>query len=161
MAHLINGTSCVDAWVKAANYILDNKSGENLLIQISNPIPIINSEIKLLNPSDRGGHNIFNVANTIFPEKLWYRNTTTPREIFYNKYIDIHNRGRNKRWGTYFLRFIAFGKTKKNQLESILNAICVRDVNYTSAYTIHVTSCEIDSNTRIGWSVSTIYSNNA
>ncbi|MBO0953075.1 hypothetical protein [Fibrella forsythiae] len=149
MPNIITSDSCSDAWIAAVEYILENGNGENLIIHITAPNTTTHADIDLLNPKLANGNNIHDVINTIFPFKFWERNSWKDRNSFYDTYLLLHNKSRKKRWGTYFQRLISFGNVYQNQLENIIKAIISRKTNYSSAYTLHITSCSIDNNTMI------------
>jgi len=149
MPNLITATNCSEAWNAAVKFILKNGSGENLIVHIVDPTSTEDKKIEILNPKQNNGDNIYDVINTIFPYKFWSRNEWDSRIDFYRSYLAIHNKSRKKRWGTYFQRLISFGEAEINQLENIINAIATRRTNYSSAYTLHITSCIADSNTKI------------
>lgn len=69
----------------------------------------------------RGLASVETVASTIFPRSLW--NPSVERQELFNRYEALWPRIRRvpaNKYGTYFRRFSAFGPTKKNQLEHIL-----------------------------------------
>lgn len=155
MAHVIQTNNCLTAWKDACNYIIANGDGFNLIVDINNPLNLNRNHLmEVVNSGIIREKEISDVINTIFPIKLYNRNTNLPIDEFYNLHEELYNRGKtmrkkNKgRWGNYFLRFTKFGPTKQNQLKNIIDSINLRANEYSACYIMHVSSIDIDSNTR-------------
>lgn len=89
-------------------------------------VPAIRSALDSALKLDGKGLSCHEVANTIFPIRLW--NDKVERELLYKRYCTIFSRIRKhpaNRNGVYFQRLIAFGSDKNvengvNQLEHII-----------------------------------------
>jgi thymidylate synthase len=156
MPHLIQTKNCLTAWKEACNYISSNGNGFNLFIHINEPLNFNVSDFKeILNAGIISNTQLQDVINTIFPYKLFNRNSNRPIEDFYNIHEEIYYRGKkmhskNKaRWGNYFLRFTRFGDNRENQLQKIIIDINKRPNNQAACYIMHVSSIDYDSNTRV------------
>jgi len=154
MAHLITANTCTDAWLKAAEYIIQNGNGFNLVVEIQNPVTIRDIDLINLNPHELDArlNDVKNVSKTIFPHRLWTREID--RQLLYTKHRDIYLRGKritsNKSaWGNYFLRFTHFGLNQKNQLENIINRLSGNKRKFSAACIMHTNSVDTDNNTRI------------
>jgi len=155
MAYLIKSQSCLTAWKDACNHILTNGDGDNLIVEINSPGNFSEAELKeITNSGLISTTQIDNVVNTIFPEKFYRRNLGLTANQLYDLHEKIYGRGKtmhrkNKaRWGNYFLRFTKFGMSKENQLQNIINDINKRKNKYAACYIMHVSSVQLDSNTR-------------
>lgn len=155
MAHLIKTNTCLTAWRDVCNYIFQHGNGFNLIVHMSNPLAY--TEMQLLEVVNSGvisRQAVDDVVNTIFPYKLHTRSTNLNNQQFYDHHEELYLRGktmhpRNKAlWGNYFLRFTKFGAEKKNQLQKIIDDINARDKQYAACYMMHVSSADLDSNTR-------------
>lgn len=155
MARIINDTTCETAYIEACNQLLaSNKfSLSNLIIEITSPTNFTNLVYCLQNRNpwriNSKFDNMRQVINTIFPFRLesYFAN----RADFYDKYKGIYKDGKDRKWGTYFQRFIMFGKHydnfAPNQLENIINSLNGKSPQkyYT---TLHTTAVNVDSNVR-------------
>lgn len=155
MPHLISSNNCLTAWKDACNYIIKNGEGFNLMVHIDTPLAFTSSNLlEITNSGIISKKNIDDVVNTIFPSKLHQRNNGISNSQFYDLHEQLYHRGktmhsRNKGlWGNYFLRFTKFGSSKKNQLQKIIDDINSRNNQYAACYIMHVSSADIDSNTR-------------
>ena len=155
MAHVLESHTCLTAWRDATNYILQNGDGGNLLVRVSNPLTF--TEAELLSLYATGAQNkqdVMDVTNTIFPYRLFKRSNGLSVQAFYDKHLALYKRGKklhtkNKsKWGNYFLRFTSFGKDGKNQLQNIIDRINERAKKYSACYMMHVSSPDLDNNTR-------------
>ena len=144
---MIQGASPVDAWQQGARHLLGNESGDfNLLISFpwagtQDELPLTEYDPHRVLGADFD--NSKDVANTIFPAKTW-RNSTS-RADFYLRYQAAHKRGKRKAWGTYFLRLVAFGDKRVNQLEKVIDALNSWKNTYAAAMVMHTSSSETDS----------------
>lgn len=70
--------------------------------------------------------SIETTANLIFPENLWLRYRNAGRDAFFDSYLKLlprlQKRDRRNHKGTYFSRFLSYGKSKSNQLKHVLDA---------------------------------------
>ncbi|TWR28355.1 hypothetical protein FPZ42_03830 [Mucilaginibacter achroorhodeus] len=155
MPKLIESDTCLSAWRDACQEIIKDGDGFNMLVHIKNPQLINDNHLnEILNSKIITKQKLQDVANTIFPEKLYKRNQGDLHK-FYDLHESLYNRGKrlrkkNKsRWGNYFLRFTKFGHDKKNQIQKIIQDINKRPNNQSSCYIMHVSSIDYDSNTRI------------
>lgn len=141
-----HGANAFDAWQQVATYLaaLPGSRANNVVVEIENPGDWNDSWFERINPRavHDDGENPANVANTIFPLSTW-RNSAG-RDDLYRRYRIAHRRGRNKRWGTYFLRLIAFGASEVNQLERGINVLNTWKNEPGTAIVFHLSSPETD-----------------
>lgn len=146
MAKIITGDNALDAWRAAATNLLgaNGVSDNNLLIEIADPVAWDETWIHQIDPRavHSDGEDPMNVANTIFPHKTW--SNSVSREDFYRRYSRAHAKGRNKRWGTYFLRLIDFGRSHVNQLERAIVVMNTWENEPGTSIVFHLSSPEID-----------------
>lgn len=132
-----------DAWLEAANLLMDNHWDLwNLIIHIKHPILMdkdFNNRVTAF-AKEHGLITPKGVAYTIFPHKTYKR--VQDAQILYNSYLKTiypWTRTRaHKGWGTYFYRMINY-KTDEgciNQLDNIISAINNRVITSRAAYTI-------------------------
>jgi len=136
----IHGYNLSDAWARAFLKCFDSPGGVLALGIVSFDIDVgedyelendcirqaLNKQLgvsnDIANPS-----NIETVAGTIFPESIWKRCGGDRQKLFteYEKMWPLVKKCKNNRWGTYFRRLTAFGKTddqpKVAQLEKIIS----------------------------------------
>lgn len=156
MAYLIKSNNCLTAWRDVCQYILTNGDGFNMLVQIENPLSYSPEQLtEITNSAVISATAVSNVINTIFPAKLRSRNLNLSNQQFYDKHEQIYLKGKKvhrknrSRWGTYFLRFTKFGTGSKNQLQPIIDGINNRANNQKACYIMHVSSIDLDNNTRV------------
>jgi thymidylate synthase len=146
MSIIIPGNDCVDAWKNVVNHLFQNNTNEdfNVIVVIYNPLIydpawILNNKY---NPSSLiQCDSTRKVINTIFPFRL--RQYFNNRDDFYFKYKDVYNKGRNKKWGTYFHRLISFGVNEINQIESIIVKLNTW-THYKTPFIFHISSPDTD-----------------
>lgn len=150
MAETISARTCLDAWKAACCKIEADGDINNLLLEITNPTDI---DEDCLNDHDprkfkaRVKRSSRDVANTVFPQRTYKRSHT--RDELYVNYSAVYARGKRlpgnrSTWGTYFHRMIAFGPTKINRLEAIINAINSWRVNVKTPFVMHLSSTDLD-----------------
>jgi thymidylate synthase len=156
MPHLIHSESCLTAWRDACRYIIQNGDGFNMMVHIESPLTYTYAELtEITNSSILTASAISDVANTIFPQKLFNRNANGDNEALYELHERIYMRGRTMhrknrtRWGNYFLRFTRFGENRTNQLQAIIDGIRNRANNQAACYMMHVSSVDYDNNTKV------------
>jgi thymidylate synthase len=156
MAHLIQSNNCLTAWRDVCRHILQNGDGFNMLVQIDNPLAYTQAQLnEVTNSGVISAVEVNDVVNTIFPTKLHGRSITLSNSQFYDKHEQIYLRGKKmhkknrSRWGNYFLRFTKFGINRKNQLQPIIDGINNRSNNQKACYIMHVSSIDLDNNTRV------------
>jgi thymidylate synthase len=155
MSEFIKSQNCLSAWKDACNYILNHGNGYNLIVKIESPLEFnLDQKAEILNSKIISNLELQNVINTIFPSRLYERNLHLFSEDFYNLHENLYEKGKtlhrkNKsRWGNYFLRFTRFGSQRLNQLQEIIEKINIRPKQQAACYYMHVSSIEIDTNTR-------------
>lgn len=129
-----------------ANHLLANGPNDsNIIVTITEPAQFDQAWLGRFDPrvEKPDGDWIRDVINTVFPQKTLQNSVN--RHAFYQRYERAHGRSRNKRWGTYFSRLIAFGIQKENQLENVIRALNTWKNNPQAALTIHLSSPETDS----------------
>jgi thymidylate synthase len=156
MAHLIHTNNCLTAWKDACNHMLLNGDGFNLLVEIQNPLAYTQAQLdEITNSGVIDKTEVSDVVNTIFPVKLHARNAALTNTQFYDRHEQIYLRGKRmhrknrSRWGNYFLRFTKFGSNRKNQLQPIIDGINNRTNDQKACYIMHVSSIDMDNNTRV------------
>jgi len=156
MAHLIQSANCLTAWRDVCRHILQHGDGFNMLVQIDNPLTYTQEQLnEITNSGVISAVEISDIVNTIFPTKLHRRNVTLGNSQFYDKHEQIYLRGKKmhrknrSRWGNYFLRFTKFGGNRKNQLQPIIDGINNRANHQKACYIMHVSSVDLDNNTRV------------
>ncbi|MBD1365495.1 hypothetical protein IDJ77_16895 [Mucilaginibacter sp. ZT4R22] len=156
MPKLIESQNCLTAWKAACLHILHSGDGFNLIVHIINPGNINNNHLDEIITANITTHSqLQDVANTIFPFKLYQRNKANNVNVFYDLHEKLYHRGKTlhkknrSRWGNYFLRFTKFGVNKENQIQKIINDINSRPNMQSACYIMHVSSVDYDSNTRI------------
>jgi thymidylate synthase len=95
--------------------------------------------------------SVYDVANTIFPAASALHSGDL--EQFFAYYYKIYARGQRRHrtaWGTYFLRLIAFGTKKENQLQKIINALVEWNSRPRAAFVLHLSSPELDNPRTMG-----------
>jgi thymidylate synthase len=149
---IIEGQSPVDVWKQASQFLIDNGGKTyNLLLAFPCAGAANEDALKHNDPASilgSGFDRATNVANTIFPRKTW-KNVST-RQALYARYARAHARGHKKQWGTYFGRMIAFGTTKINQIERVIDALNDWQHPHRAALLIHTSSAETDKLRHLG-----------
>lgn len=110
----IEAETCVDAWLQASAFLLDQPEWRayTIVLEIANPLALPARDRAVHDLVDnflrrRGGMPINTVVNTIFPAQLYERYGVAG---VYERYpalhpqIQCHNDARN--WGTYAMRMI-------------------------------------------------------
>jgi hypothetical protein len=148
LATLVEGADCVDAWRTATALLLERGPLESLIVTILDPAHFDPREYRRWTPSQitPGILNQSDVANTIFPQRLYNR---FKRTGLYRRYREIQERARRMRrhpgsWGTYFSRAIDFGASHINQLELVIQKLTTWDRQPRAALVIHLSSAETD-----------------
>lgn len=127
---LVDENNLSNAWCKVLQHILDHSGNEitPLVLTLSgfDEEDIVNRELN----NDLSRNNLDSieiVSETIFPQSLYNFNQNDGQKLFETylqnvlprlKKIDKRNSS-----GTYFERLIAFGDTKKNQLNIIIDSL--------------------------------------
>lgn len=156
MAKIITSGTCEDAYLLTVRHLLSQKGAvdENVMVTITNPTNFtgLNRCIKKRNPwnLDKSSSNVRHVIRTIFPYDL-AEHFPGDRHRFYQEYLRIYRSGKNRKWGTYFQRFIDYSNHSRgagvNQLEKI---ICALAGAATQRYycNMHTTSVNLESNVK-------------
>ncbi len=151
---VITADSLLEAWTRAATLLLEQGDRFNLTIHITNPASIDEAHVaarchRRVMP---GIHkSVYDVANTIFPATSALHSGDL--EQFFAYYYKIYARGQRRHrtaWGTYFLRLIAFGTKKDNQLQKIINALVEWNSRPRAAFVLHLSSPELDNPRTMG-----------
>lgn len=155
MLHSFTSDNCLTAWRDACRFIIDNGDGTNLIVGIDQPANYVHSQLsEIIQSGIISLKDLHDVANTIFPNKCFARNSNLSLDQFYQLHEELYKRGKSmhgknkSRWGNYFLRFTRFGSNRKNQLQNIIDDIRRRPKKYAACYIMHVSSVDLDSNTR-------------
>lgn len=134
----------------ACESIFERNEINNLVLEISNPTEIDDEWCARYNPKNADNtvaHSASDVANTIFPERIYER--ATSRKELYARYALVYARGKRRSrnrgaWGTYFLRMIAFGERRINRLEQIIGALISWRTPVRTPFVMHLSSPETD-----------------
>ncbi len=156
MCFVIESENCLSAWKDAVTHILANGNGYNLMVKIIHPLNFDQNQLdEIVVPNHLSQAAIQDVINTLFPYKFFNRNNHLPIEQFYDLHETLYYKGKRihsknrTRWGNYFLRFTRFGANRENQLQNIITQINNRPNKQSACYTMHTSSVDCDSNTRI------------
>ncbi|MCL6216917.1 hypothetical protein [Zunongwangia pacifica] len=127
---LIEEENLSKAWCKVFQYIIDNAGNEitPLILTLTGfeEDKLINNELNKDLAKNRLD-SIEIVSETIFPQSLYLFHNNSRQKLF-EVYIGnvlprIKKIDKRNRSGTYFERLIAFGDTKKNQLDIIIDSL--------------------------------------
>ena len=132
----IEGTTCVDAWLKACDYLLsctvDGWRAYTLVLEIAEPLALPDDDRAVVMLVDRflasrGAQPINSVVNTIFPASLYQRyGATGLAQRYLTEIYPTLKRHRDWKWGTYaqrlFQRLDATGADIK-PLESLIGKV--------------------------------------
>ena len=110
----IEGTTCVDAWLKACDYLRssteDGWRAYTLILEIAQPLALPDDDRAVVMLVDRflasrGAQPINSVVNTIFPASLYQRHGATGlAERYLTEIYPALKRHRDWKWGTYAQR---------------------------------------------------------
>jgi thymidylate synthase len=134
------------AWQRGVNALIEaNGELANLITTIDRPDYVDPLWLAQRSPHrfSNGSDDIRDVANTIFPKKLYL--SYPDRQALYAEYLRRHDRarrwGRGKRvWGTYFERLIRFPDSDVNQLERVIEKLLAWTKRSTTALVFHLAS---------------------
>lgn len=147
---VVSGETPLLAWQKGAEALLES-GGEaaNVMTIIDRPAVLDDGWLTERSPHRfvSGGDDVRDVANTIFPEKL-YR-SSRDRTSFYQGYLLRHDRVRRwargrHAWGTYFERLIRFPGSDVNQLERAIEKLRSWRTRSTTGLVFHLASPVVD-----------------
>jgi thymidylate synthase len=145
-------STCFDAWLAGTRHIYSRPGTEdvNLMLVVRDPTVFDSAWFAKIDPRTvaASGENPNDVANTIFPLRTW-RNARS-RDDLYSRYRRAHQRGGNKRWGTYFLRLTSFGDKGINQLECGITVLNNWKNDPGTAIVFHLSSADTDKPKPIG-----------
>jgi hypothetical protein len=109
----IEATTCVDAWLRACEYLLSRGDGwraYNVLLEITRPIALPEGDRAVVTLVDkflvsRGGLPVNSVVNTIFPAALYQRHGAAGlAERYLTQIYPSVKRHPDWQWGTYAQR---------------------------------------------------------
>lgn len=145
----VDGDTALDAWRAGCALLLQHGEVSNLITTISQPCQV--QDVWLLHHSPArikaGADDARDVANTLFPQKIFERTTT--RADFYSSYLRVHDRahrwqrGRHA-WGTYFERLVRFPPDGVNQLERAITKLNTWPRRNTTGLVFHLSSPSVD-----------------
>lgn len=143
---VIKNSSFQQTWVNAVEHLsVNNWKYFNLIIQITDPcifditthnsITQFSKMINIRTPKD--------VAYTIFPYNQYNGNADELYQQYIKRFFPWTRKQQHSGWGTYFERMINYdpgnGSKRINQLKNIVDAINVRKMTLSAAYTISIT----------------------
>ena len=110
----IEATTCVDAWLRASTFLLDQPDWRayNVVLEIADPLALPPGDRAVYNLVDgflreRGQLPISTVVNTIFPAQLYQSHGSRGvYEEYPARYPDIQCHHSARKWGTYAMRMI-------------------------------------------------------
>lgn len=144
---VIAGATAPEAWRAAATHLLANGDRLNLIVHISSPAAVDETELRRLSPStvDPTVMSVFDVATTIFPRPGRHR-TLAPEQLA-RRYLPIYARLKRRNgggWGFYFQRLASFGSSQAPQLARLVDGLSAWGRNHHGAFVIHLSSAETD-----------------
>lgn len=147
---VVSAETALIGWQKGVGALLEN-GGEttNLMTVINRPDVLEDGWLSERSPHRflRGADDIRDVANTIFPERLYRSNHD--RASFYEAYLRRHDRARRwargrHAWGTYFERLVRFPGSEVNQLERAIEKLRLWRTRSTTGLVFHLASPVVD-----------------
>ena len=146
--HVIRNSGIVEAWKAAAELLVRDGDRFNLAIHISDPISSDEAEAakychRRVSPGI--AKSVYDVANTIFPAAGPLHSGDLHR--FFSYYQRVYERGQRRHpqaWGTYFLRLVAFGRGRENQLRKAIEGLTTWNVRPRAAFVLHLSSSDLD-----------------
>jgi hypothetical protein len=124
---IIQSVGIVEAWKAATELLVREGDRFNLNVHIKNPASINEADAAAFchrRVSPGISKSVYDVANTIFPSAGPLH--TGNLHQFFAHYEKVYERGRRRHphvWGTYFLRLIAFGNGRENQLSKTVEGL--------------------------------------
>jgi len=151
---VIKAEGIVEGWRLATEHIIGHGERFNLSVHITNPAGLDEAEVgrychRRVAPRIR--QSVYDVANTIFPKGSALHEVDLPS--FFAHYQALYERGQRRHptaWGTYFLRLIAFGLGRKNQLRKVVEGMASWKVKPRAAFLVHLSSTELDNPRPLG-----------
>ncbi|HEX8017459.1 MAG TPA: hypothetical protein VF465_19685, partial [Flavobacterium sp.] len=127
---LIEENNLSKAWCKVLQHIIDNSGNEITPLVLTLSDFDEDNTIKNELNKDLAEHQLDSidiVSETIFPQSLYLFNKSNRQELF-RLYLEnvlprLKKIDKRNSAGTYFERLIAFGDSKKNQLEIIIDSL--------------------------------------
>jgi hypothetical protein len=128
IVHAFEGTSCVDVWLQAVEFLLQETPALNIVLGIETPDRLSAADYSIQNRVDEffdqhGALRISTVATTIFPGSEFLHGGS--REV-YEEFPKVFSKIREG-WGTYAMRMLtkslptADGKGLQSPLEQIIS----------------------------------------
>ena len=152
--HIIKASGILDAWKSATELLVRDGDRFNLTIHITEPASTNEAEVARFchrRVSPEISKSVYDVANTIFPVASSRRSGDLNQ--FFSHYQKVYERGQRRHpqaWGTYFLRLIAFGKGKENQLGKVIEGLANWKSKPRAAFVVHLSSTELDNPRPLG-----------
>lgn len=151
---IVKAASVVEAWSAAAQLLVREGDRFNLNVHITDPASLNESDVapfchKRVSPSI--SKSVYDVANTIFPAASILHSGDLNQ--FFTHYQAVYARGQRRHpqaWGTYFLRLVAFGKGKENQLRKAIHGLATWNSRPRAAFVLHLSSTELDNPRTLG-----------
>lgn len=152
--HVIRNRGIVEAWRNAAELLVREGDRFNLTIHIDDPASSDEAEAaqfchRRISPGIT--KSVYDVANTIFPAVSPLH--AGKLDQFFSHYQKVYERGQKRHpqaWGTYFLRLVAFGRGRENQLQKIIEGLATWKVRPRAAFVVHLSSSELDNPRPLG-----------
>ena len=146
--YIVKASNVVEAWKSAAELLVRDGDRFNLNLHITDPTSLNEADIAPFchrRVSPEISKSVYDVANTIFPAtSTWHSGDL---RHFFSHYQNVYERGQRRHphaWGTYFLRLIAFGRGKENQLGKAIEGLSNWRSKPRAAFVLHLSSTELD-----------------
>ncbi len=152
--HIIQAAGIVEAWKAATELLVREGDRFNLNVHISSPASINEADVapfchRRVSPGI--SKSVYDVANTIFPSASLPHTENLIQ--FFAHYKKVYERGQRRHshvWGTYFLRLIAFGNGRENQLAKTIEGLAKWKSKPRAAFVVHLSSAELDNPRPLG-----------
>lgn len=151
---IIKAAGIIEAWKAAARLLVSDGDRFNLTIHVTNPTSFKEAEVAPYchrHVAPGISKSVFDVANTIFPSASQLH--TGDLNHFFRHYERVYERGQRRysqAWGTYFLRLIAFGRGRENQLAKTINGLANWKSKPKAAFVLHLSSSDLDNPRPLG-----------
>jgi thymidylate synthase len=152
--YIIKADGVVEAWKSAARLLVEQGDRFNLNVHIASPASLNEAEVAAFchrRVAPEISKSVYDVANTIFPAASAYHGGDLKE--FFAHYQKVYERGQRRyrnSWGTYFLRLVAFGEDKENQLGKVMHGLSNWKSKPHAAFVLHLSSADLDNPRPLG-----------
>lgn len=144
--HVIAADDILSVWKAAYRLLRTQGNRFHLTLHVRTPKAVNPAEFAEYDPSRVGEADpLRDVATTIFPKasSRWDLPMKEFNGYYSGAYQTLLRKGRSS-WGCYFLRMIAFGHERIDQLECVVRGLGTWGHNHKAAFTIHLSSAETE-----------------